>query len=359
MSSIFYPVSLISDINIRRISRTNMDEFEDGTVNVRRMWADQQFKRRVEFTHSPLTRAEYKYLRSFYTARNGRYDSFWWRDNFNRGGNINVRFGMDLDESRINLSYPIKVALEEVAPSRPLPDAPDIKIATGSSPLCWYDANREKYYLHAGTAYEESEALYDAATQNYPLLITPNPNYPLISNDIFSQWQSYTLEPGGEFQSAANLTGLATGQPACTLFGIFKHQSNTNNVRLFGTGNHGTAAQGLSFRLHGNIYKPCVGSTSETWTTAVFTNSPVNTWRSFAIVWAASSNTATLYVNAVSIGAESVTRSLVQGPVWMGAGVNTYANHAHPMIFGAALTLAQVKALHNLFAHQYGLSTVA
>jgi hypothetical protein len=358
MSDVLYPVSLMQNMSVKRLARVLADDFEDGGSSTRKLWPDKYFKRRFEFIHSPLTLQEMEYLRSFYVARNGRYDSFWFRDNINRGGNAKVRFAMDLDEVRSSGVYPVQVALEEVQPIRAMPDIFEVATAAGTAPKAWYDANRERYFAHAGTNYDDHVALYDAAGNRWPLLFQnyPQPNYELLEN-ILGQHQNFLIE-GTEFETASNFTDVATGQPAFTIFGFFKNPANTNNALLFAIGNRGTAQQALGLRLHADVYKPYVGSLSETWATAVYTNSPLHTWRSIALVWAASSNSVSLYVNGTLIGSESNTRSHVQGPLWMRDETSTFTRAAHPMVFGAALTLAQVKALHNLFAYQYGLATV-
>jgi hypothetical protein len=61
---------------------------------------------------------------------------------------------------------------------------------------------------------------------------------------------------------------------------------------------------------------------------------------------------------------------LAAGPLSLGAAPdgslicnpsNGMVNHnlAHVLVFPVALTLAQIKALHNLLGYQYGLATVA
>jgi hypothetical protein len=99
-------------------------------------------------------------------------------------------------------------------------------------------------------------------------------------------------------------------------------------------------------------------------------NSAADAYRSIALVWGSGSDVVTAYVNAAVARANSNTRNLTVGPVSVGAAIGgtmicnpsnamVNANVNHPMCFAGALTLAQVKALHNLFAHQYGLATVA
>jgi hypothetical protein len=70
-----------------------------------------------------------------------------------------------------------------------------------------------------------------------------------------------------------------------------------------------------------------------------------------------------LYVNSAAALTESHTRNFTAGPVALGAAVDgtlkTAGDVAQVLVFSAALTSAQVKALHNLLGYQYGLSVVA
>lgn len=97
--------------------------------------------------------------------------------------------------------------------------------------------------------------------------------------------------------------------------------------------------------------------------TVGYTNSAASTWRSVAAVFAGSANTGALYVNAALIGTDTNTRSLTAGPAALHAApdatlVAASGQSAHVLIFPAALTLAQIKAVHNLLGYQYGLPTV-
>jgi len=85
------------------------------------------------------------------------------------------------------------------------------------------------------------------------------------------------------------------------------------SVGAIGTGH----SLGISLAAD-NRYEPFLGG-SEAWTNARYNNSAAVTWRSVAVVWTAASNAATLYVNAVSIGSDSVARALTAGPAVLGA----------------------------------------
>ncbi len=349
------------------------DDFEDGTASARNTWPAQSFKRKFAITHSYLTAMEYRYLRSFWSQRSGQLDSFWFRDNVHREGNAEVRFAMDLQPQFSGSARRVSVDLQEIAPIRALVEFDEVTTAAGAAPIAWYDPNREVYYLHMGADNTDVAAFDSMLTYPAPWALGSQPagvpeGRTYLGGSTLSQYQYYDLRGSQWARTVSNLVGLSGTQPACTIFLISKLSTVAARQVLFSVGAIGTGhSLGISVASD-NRYEPFLGG-SESWTNARFNNSAAATWRSVAVVWAASSNTATLYVNAASIGADSVSRSLTAGPATLAAAPDgtLIANNsgvlacslAHPMVFGAALTLAQIKAVHNLLAYQYGLATVA
>jgi hypothetical protein len=357
MSDVMYPISLIREINIERMDRTLSDEFDDGSTNVRRYWDAQEFKRRLTLVHGHLTPQEFRYLRSFNSQREGRYDSFWFRDNIQRGGNMKVRFASPLPAPWSGGARQIQVSLEEVAPIRALPEFDELATAAGATPLFWYDANREIYLNHMGTVTMEG-SFYDSQAGASGAVLQAG-TFPLANH--LSQYQHYGFDGTAWGKTAANLSGLSGSQPACTVFAIAKHGTIASKQVLFGVGTMGAgAAVGIAISAS-NAYEPWIGG-SETWGTATQSNGTNNTWRSLCVTWAAASNTANFYVNGAAALTESETRSYSAGPVSLGAAVDgslkNVGNVAHCLAFAGQLTFAQVKAVHNLLGYQYGLATL-
>lgn len=357
MSNVIYPISLIREINIERMDRTLSDEFDDGSTNVRRYWDAQEFKRRLTLVHGHLTPQEFRYLRSFNSQREGRYDSFWFRDNIHRGGNMKVRFASPLPAPWSGGARQIQVSLEEVAPIRALPEFDELATAAGTTPFAWYDANRELYLSHMGTVVSNASN-YDVM-ENYHL---PWGGTGFSLGDSAAQYQHYDGNAASIMISSGNVSQLSTTQPACTLFAIVRH-TTISAQRVIGMVGGLTGTDGLGIKISAsNYYEPWLGG-SESYTNAKSLNSAIDTWRSVAVVWTGASNTVTLYVNGASIGADSVARSYAAGKIALHSSVaGTFANNGdtgHFIAIAGALTLAQVKAVHNLLGYQYGLATVA
>lgn len=365
MSSVFYPLGLIAKLTNTKFERTLVDPFESGATSTRRTWAAQNFKRHFKIAHAPLTAAEWRWLRSFYSQRNGMYDAFWFRDNVNRDGNAQVRFAAELQTDFMGAARLIQIDLDEIAPIRALPEFDEVAAAAGVSPLFWYDPNRELWYQHIGNTLAPDPSAYDSQ------LAYPAPwqsGSALNLGGSLAQYQTYNFSGVEWAKTGGNIAGLAGSQPACTVFAIVRHSTAAAKQILFAVGAMGAShALGLALSA-ANYYEPWIGG-SETWTNARQLNSAQNTYRSIAITWAASSNNATLYANAASNGTDSNTRALTAGPASLGAAIDgtlisnpanalTNANLAHAMIFPAALSLAQIKALHNLLGYQYGLAIV-
>jgi hypothetical protein len=356
MSDVIYPISLIQQIDIQRMDRTLVDEFEDGSTNTRRYWAAQEFKRRLMVSHGHLTPQEFRYLRSFNSARSGQYDSFWFRDNIHRGGNIKARFASPLPAPWAAGAREIRVALDEVAPIRALPEFDELATAAGTTPFAWYDANRELYLSHMGSV-TSNVSNYDVM-ENYHL---PWGGTGFSLGGYASQYQYYAGNAASNMISAGNVSQLSTTQPACTLFAIVRHTTIAAQ-RVIGMVGGLTGTDGLGIKISAsNYYEPWLGG-SESYTNAKSLNSAIDTWRSVAVVWTGASNSVTLYVNGASIGTDSIARSYAAGKIAVHSSVaGTFANNGdtgHFIAVAGALTLAQVKAVHNLLGYQYGLATV-
>jgi hypothetical protein len=364
MSNSLYPIGLIESQKVTPANSVVSDTFENGGTMSRLQWPAQNFKRRFALTHSSLTLAEWRYLRSFYSQRSGNYDSFWYRDNINRRGNANVRFSAALVEQQDGVLFNATPQLDEIAAVRALPEWDELTAAAGTAPLFWYDANREFYLSHLGAILTEP-AIYDAANQVYPAMWQSGGTN---LTGAGAQYQAYNLQAAWA-RTAANIAGLATGQPACTLFLI--HQFTGGTILepmpqvLCAMGGVGTNA-GLGLQFDYNTgYRPWIGSAG-TWTNA-YQPFAFNTWTSLAVVWPGGSNNGSLYANAALIGTDTNTRAYAVGPASVGAapdgsltnGASDSSNNlAHVMAFAGALSLAQIKAVHNLVGYQYGLAVV-
>lgn len=365
MSSLLYPLGLIAGLQTKAMDRTVGDDFEDGTTATRRMWAASNSKREFIIQHAQLTYAEMRWLRGFWNARSGQYDSFWLRDNVNRQGNAQVRFAEAIPETRAGGANNVSVKVQEIAPLRLLPQFGEIDAVVPTSGLVWYfDANRETYISHLGSIIQSPNAWdetgkYPAPWQGGTLAVLAG---------ILTQWQSFGATGTNWARSAGNVAELAGAQPACTLFAIVRHSTASTKQVLLSVGATATgAALGIALSAANN-YEPWIGG-AEVWTGAQQSNGTADTWRSIAVVWPAASNSASLYINGALIGTVANTRSLTAGPVALQAapdgtlkanpsGSATNSNVAHAMGWSSALTLAQVKALHNLFGYQYGLAIV-
>jgi hypothetical protein len=358
MSDVIYPLGLIADQTVQRTDRTIRDEFESGATSARALWAANSFKRRVSLQHSPLTFNEFQTLRAFHTSRSGMYDTFWFRDNVNRSGNIKSRFANPLQIHRGPAVYDLRIELEETAPIRGIPELTEITTAAGTLPAIWWDANREIYISHMSVITKDAAA-YDVG-QKYAA--TWQNGGGLNLGNAAAQYQHYLCTATEWAKTTPNITELVGAQPATTVLAITQQAAAASKQIIAAIGAMGAgAALGIAISA-ANQYEPWIGG-AETWAGAQFTNSAASTWRSVAVTWAAASNSATLYVNAASIGSASNTRSLTAGPATLGAAIDgtlkLSGQIAHLLVFPAALSLAQVKAVHNLLAYQYGMALVA
>lgn len=365
MSNVIYPLGIINHQKVTPFNKVVADEFENGGTMTRLLWNPQHFKRKFEIGHAALTPLEYRHLRSFYSQRSGGYDSFWFRDNVNRKGNASVRFASALPDDHDGVLFNVQISLEEIAAIRALPEWDEVTNAAGQSPVLWYDANREFYLRHAGNVISEP-SVYDSANQNYPVAWQAGA---LSLGGSTAQYQTYDFTGTNWAKTSSSISELTGAQPACTLFAIAKQSNTSTKQVLFSIGGVGAGtALGLALAAD-NRYEPWLGG-SETWTNARQNNSSSDTYRSLALVWAASSNSVTLYANAATIGADSVSRSLTAGSLSFGAAIDgtlkanpgggmTNNSLAHVLVFSGALTLPQIKNVHNLLGYQYGLATVA
>lgn len=374
MSAVFYPLGPIGAIDVRRVDRTITDEFEDGSTTSRRLWPSKYFKRRFTVQHENLNEQEMAKLGAFFTARDGRYDSFYYRDNHNRAGNAIVRLAGDFPIQRGGAKvYSPQLILEQTAPVRELVGVDDITttlLAAGSSdaPLIWWDANRGITYTHLGTVYGEN-AVRDQSGNGYHLAWVSSQTKAVGGLVSSSQlYDAYTWANGYYATgAAAGVAGPALGgaaQPAMTILAICYDHGTYGGPMVVGHVGGVSAGGALGVQVSSGTVSPWVGA-SEVWTPAAM---PTDVFCSIAATWASGSNAATSYVNGSSTAAGTNARSYVQSAASMfadsGGARHTYGVQfylAHVLFFNATLTQAQIKAVHNLFVHQYssyGMATV-
>lgn len=367
MSDELYPIGPIGQLDVQRISRTITDEFEDGSTTARRLWTAKYFKRRFSIRHQNLSSAEFRKLASFFTARDGNYDSFWFRDNWNRGGNAKVRLSGAFPIERGGAPvYSPQIVLDQTAPVRELPDYDEVS-AIISNCGAWYDANRIIYGLHDGTPFGDltvpNQSRIGGVNQLSALTEQSGLISPLNVSGYDAQWQYFY--GAGAYWLRGDSVDLSVSQPAASLFCLCKVSSVASKSVVFALGTVSTgAALGIAVNAS-NQFEPWLGG-AESWTNAKLTN-VADTWHSVAVVWPSGSNNATLYVDGVSIGTDAVSRAFSAGRVsllgsptgtlLLGSGLtNSSVNHA--IFKNGQFTLANIQALHNLFAHQYGLTLV-
>jgi hypothetical protein len=352
--NVLFPLSFEA-CDITPVDRVDSDTFESGGSALARRWPANYFRHQINLTTSKLTPDEWRYLRAFYGAR-GTSDYFWFRDNPGRTGNYKVRFAKPFPQTRSVITQ-AQIELQEAAPRRVLPEWDEIIGITSSLLVSWFDANRETYILNAGTATLDS-ALYDAAFGRYPAVRIGASN---CFDGVFGQYQTYFLDGDAFCRSASNVSEFASStHPFCTLFAFVRAATSGDDQVLFSVGANGTNT-GMGLKLGAdNYFRPWVGSAA--FTNAKYLNSAADTWRSIAVRWD-SANLTTLFVNGVQIGQDTVARNFTAGPLAIGAAPDQgsqaqSADLAQVMFFNMSLSLAQVKALHNLFCYQYGLATV-
>ncbi len=362
MSSVFYPVSLIETLKVDRTDRTIADDFSDGGSAARATWPLYNFKRKFELKHAPLTIQEYRYLRSFHSQRTGMYDSFWFRDNVHREGNAQVRFYDDFKPEYSGSGHLVTNYLEEIAPVRALVEWDEIATAAGSSAVAWYDANREVWYMHLG-AVKALEPAYDS------MLTYPAPwqgGSALNLGGTLAQYQYYKFTGTEYAKTLINIAELTGSNPACTIFTVCRFSTASAHGHQLVVVGSGNDAYGL-FIQSGSAFG--AGTLNGT-TTNFVANANVDAWQTVAAAFKAGGAQRKLYVNASLAGTDTHSYTWAAGPAVIGAyadGTNIVnpsnamanANMAHVLVFSAELSLAQVKAVHNLLAYQFGIATVA
>lgn len=360
MSDVFYPIAGVQSLKVTPINRVIADAFEDGSTSTRYLWTTQTFKRMIELDHGPLSIVEFDTLRSFYTQRNGTYDSFWLRDNVTRGGNIKARFAAPVPMQYEAMRRTFGLQFAEVAPLRPLPEWKEIYDAAGTEPSVIYDPQRVVYFEHPGlSAFTETTIFDGARGRAWPLTFQSGSN---IISGTTSQYQHFDLATGYA-QTTGNFTPITGSQPACTVIAFLKRASGGTGRKGIVTIGATGAGNAVGIGYNAGQYEPYLGG-AETWTTAIQSNASGDTWRGFAVAWPASSNVASFYVNAAAALTETETRNFTAGPLTINAEPDgTDGDTVHKigavLVFPAALTLAQVKAVHNLFCAHYGLAAVA
>ena len=261
--------------------------------------------------------------------------------------------------------YSPQIVLEQTAPVRELVGVDDITtalVAAGSTdvPLIWWDANRGITYDHLGTTYGEN-AVKDQSGNGYDLAWVSSQTKAvggLVSNSQL--YSAYTWANGYYATgAAAGVAGPALGaaaQPAMTIIAICYDHGTYAGPMVLGHIGGVSAGGALGLQVTNGTLKPWVGA-SETWTAATM---PTDVFCSVAATWPVASNVATSWVNGTSTAAGTNTRSYVQSAASMFAASNgtkhTYGVQfycAHVLFFNATLTQAQIKAIHNLFVHQY------
>ena len=364
MSSVHYPLGLIKRLTVTRNDRVLVDEFESGGSTTRNLWAAQSFKRTFKLDHAALSRTEFAWLKSFLTARSGRYDPFWIRDNIHRGGQAYVRLAKPVEETlNGSLLYDISLELEQTAPVRELVDIDELTTAAGTRPLFWFDANRQIGYPHLGTYYglggqysSSAMELHDRAGNYDGQIIFGDP---ILRTHLTQQYGASNCQSLGN----TSVPAFSLSKPAITILLLARHSTGfLSKGVLIAMGESATGKQvGIAMGTDDKYY-PWINGT-QTWTGV--TNSPVDTYRTIACVWPASSDAATLYLNGSPTSAGSNSRTFGSGPINLGwSSLNTNSididksQLAHAMIFNAELSQAQIKAIHNLLAHQYSLSAV-
>jgi hypothetical protein len=357
MSNQIYPIGLVSKMKITPGNRVIADTFDDGSTAARLMWPAYTFKRKVEATHATLTDIEFGAIRGLYRLMSGSYDSFWFRDNVTRSGNILCRFTQPTSYVRDGMGYTVTVSLEEVAAILAFPEASDVQTAAGGVyPDIWLDANRQTYYLVNGQPALVTQ-LWDSAAG-----LAVAGKSPILANagNLLYPAQQYNSMLFGYRWTLQTQETIAAGT-AKTVFAICSQPSTSTKQVLMMVGGMGTG-HGLGICLNAsNQYEPFLGG-SEVWTGAQSLNSPASTYRSVAVT-ADASNNVTLYINGASAGTVTTNPFSPQsGPITVGKATDGSlavpspgSELTHVLVFPGALTSGQVAAVHALFGYQFGI----
>jgi hypothetical protein len=208
-----------------------------------------------------------------------------------------------------------------------------IEFVTGSSPLFWIDANSGGGTDQTGNGH------------NFTLTAIGSP-YKYFSDSAFKTASAAIIDdPFG----------------AVTMFMVAKHDFPDSGAYTILSINPSDQLNDSSFRILLQVDEKYVPSTKNP-TAGVsggFLNSPENTWRTIAAVWEKYSDTVSFYVNCnpVAAATESPRRYVSPGNIGFGSlrGVGLVN---HMMAFNTALSIAQIRSLHNLVASQYGITEV-
>lgn len=362
MSDLLYPLRLIQAVRVTPFNRTLTDEFESGATSARRLWTTKEFKRRFQIQHSPLTAGEYESLRGFHRMHDGGYDTFWFRDNVTRGGNAKVRFASDFTPARARMVYDLSVELEESAPVNMLPEWNEIADVAGTAPVCWYDANRQQYSEHLGTAYLESAIHDHAAAKSYDLTMQAGTN-PLSNK--FSQYQYYRADGTAWAKTAANVpSSVLTGAtPAFTWFAMVRAKPISQDYCYVSAGAaSANGGLGIGYDTSDARYGFWNGSAVVA-DASCPDNSPNETWRAITVSSAQGSTDVKVYENTLQTVTLATSRSYVAGPIsfFAGAGGASIANSEadsvhdlqHAMLFNVQLSTVQIGALYTLLYPQF------
>lgn len=363
MSTEMYPLS-IGTLRVSPANRVITDEMESGVTYARSLWESQTFRRTFALSHPALTRQELRYLQDFHAARNGRADTFYFRDNVNREGNHTVRFASAPTWGGYGDARQVDLTLMESAPRRCLPTKGELAAILGPEQFVMWDANRELALTHVDALTHDPDGLWDTWSGGHVGLWQAGGIG--FGASLAEDYQHFRAD-GTCWAKTTELANLVGGKPGFTLFALVRHSTCSAKQVILSIGSVGTGgALGLVLTAD-NRYEPWVGGT-ETWSTARQHNSPAGVWRSIAVVWAEFSNNATLYVDAVAVATEAVSRSFSNGPETLfasssgslksGSGL-AQADVANAMFVQKACTGAQVKSLHNLLGYQFGLAQVA
>lgn len=360
MSNLFYPLGLVSNLVTEKHDRTLVDDFTDGSTQSRTGWPLGYLKRKFTLSHSPLTSAEFQVLRGFYSQMGGTYDTFTFRDNVHREGSATVRFSQPFKQSRSGSAYLAQIELLETAPKLMPLSVAALTAAAGVAPLVWFDSSREIYYQHMGAAFSEPAA-YDTMVK-YPA------TWQAGSLNLGSSWKAYNFT-GVEWAKTATMSELASNAPAMTFFCLASQSTTAASQLLFSVGTLGLN-KSLGLCLDSDVYYMYLGDLATSISLGFgVNNSPTSTWRSIAMVCDPGTSNLHLYGNASSAVGTSYSHSFVNGPFVIGADPaganilnpsNGMANCAldHILLFPAALSAAQIKAVHNLLAPYYSIALV-
>ena len=231
---------------------------------------------------------------------------------------------------------------------------------TGTAASAIYDPQRVVYFEHPGLSNYTETTIQDVTrTESWPLTFQSGVN---ALGGTLTQYQHFDLA-SAYAKTASNFTPITGSQPACTVIAFLKRASGGAGRKGIITIGAVGAGNAVGIGYNAGSYEPYLGG-AESWTTATQSNAVGDTWRSFAVTWPITSNVASFYVNAALINTETETRNFVAGPLTINAEPDgTDSDTVHKigavLVIPAALTLAQVKAVHNLFCAHYGLAAVS